>query len=202
MLTIYHSKGARSLRVIWLCEELKIPYQIKIVPFTGEYRSTPEWRNMNPVGKIPVLADDEFIMFESGAILQYILDRYGNGKLQPKPGTHEHGLYLQWCWFAESTFSRPIGEIVNHQRSFPEDQQSEKVIEEMKSRATLCVKALDMALMDQEFLLGSSFSVADIMTGYSMFIFDKYVSSKYNSNAYVYWQRLQNREAYQTAFKN
>ena len=74
---------------------------------------------MNPVGKVPVLKDDDFIMFESGAMVQYILDRHGNGQLQPKPGTPEHGRYLQWCWFAESTFARPIGEIVNHRRVRP-----------------------------------------------------------------------------------
>ena len=200
MLTIYHSKGTRSLRVIWLCEELKLPYQVEIVPFTGEYRSSPEWRDMNPVGKVPVLADDDFIMFESGAMVQYILDRYGNGQLQPEAGTQEHGLFLQWCWFAESTFARPVGEIVNHRSVFEEHQQSETALAEMKTRATLCVKALDEALTDHEFLLGSSFSAADIMTGYSMFIFDKYASSTDHPHAYDYWNRLQKREACQTAF--
>ena len=92
MLTIYHAVGTRSLRVIWTCEELKIPYQVETIPFTAEYRASQEWRQMNPVGKVPVLQDDGFIMFESGAMVQYILDRHGNGQLQPKPGTPEHGL--------------------------------------------------------------------------------------------------------------
>ena len=95
MLTIYHALGTRSLRVIWTCEELKIPYQVETIPFTADYRASKEWRNKNPVGKVPVLKDDDFIMFESGAMVQYILDRHGNGQLQPKPGTPEHGLYLQ-----------------------------------------------------------------------------------------------------------
>ena len=125
MLTIYHAVGTRSLRVIWTCEELKIHYQVETIPFTAEYRASQEWRKMNPVGKVPVLKDDDFIMFESGAMVQYILDRHGNSQLQPKPGTPEHGLYLQWCWFAESTFARPIGEIVNHRRVFEEHQQSD-----------------------------------------------------------------------------
>ena len=68
---------------------------MEIVPFTGEYRSSREWRNMNPVGKVPVLVDYDFIMFESGAMVQYILDRYGNGQLQPEAGTQEHGRFLQ-----------------------------------------------------------------------------------------------------------
>ena len=134
MLTIYHAVGTRSLRVIWTCEELKISYQVETIPFTAEFRASQEWRNMNPVGKVPVLQDDDFIMFESGAMVQYILDRHGNGQLQPKPGTPEHGLYLQWCWFAESTFARPIGEIVNHRRVFEEHQQSDEAINEIFSK--------------------------------------------------------------------
>ena len=117
-----------------------------------------------------MLKDDDFIMFESGAMVQYILDRHGNGQLQPKPGTSEHGLYLQWCWFAESTFARPIGEIVNHRRVFKEHQQSDAAINEMKDRASLCFKALDEAIEGREFLVGNEFTAADIMMGYSMFI--------------------------------
>ncbi len=200
MLTIYHAVGTRSLRIIWTCEELKIPYQVETIPFTAEYRASQEWREMNPVGKIPVLQDDDFIMFESGAMVQYILDRHGNGQLQPKPGTPEHGLYLQWCWFAEFTFARPIGEIVNHRRVFEEHQQSDAAINEMKDRASLCVKALDEAIEGREFLVGNEFTAADIMMGYSMFIFNKYISSDNQNNAHDYWNRLQQREACQTAF--
>ena len=58
MLTIYHAVGTRSLRVIWTCEELKIPYQVETIPFTADYRASQEWRKMNPVGKVPVLQDD------------------------------------------------------------------------------------------------------------------------------------------------
>jgi glutathione S-transferase len=72
----------------------------------------------------------------------------------------------------------------------------------MKARATLCVSALNEALTDRKFLLGSSFSAVDIMTGYSMFIFNKYVSSKNHLNAYDYWQRLQHRKAYKISFQN
>ena len=64
------------------------------------------------------MLDGDLTMFESGAMVQYILDRYGDGRLQPTPGTPEHALYLQWSWFAEATFSRPIGEMVNHARAF------------------------------------------------------------------------------------
>ena len=118
MLKIFHSPGTRGFRVIWVCEELSVPYEIEPVNFAAEYRATPEWRAMNPVGKVPVMTDGDMTMFESCAMMQYVLDRYADGRLQPSKDDATYAHYLQWCWFAESTFARPLGEIVNHRREF------------------------------------------------------------------------------------
>lgn len=75
------------MRPIWALEELGIPYTIVPVDFSAEYRQTPEWRKLNPVGKVPAMTDGDLKMFESVAMMQYILDRYGRGRLQPTPGT-------------------------------------------------------------------------------------------------------------------
>ena len=107
MLTIYHYRSTRSVRVIWACEELSIPYHLEIIDPSEEYRRSDEWRALSPTGRIPAMADDGFTMFESGAMLQYVLDRYGGGRLVPEPGTADSAHYLQWSWFAEATCSRP-----------------------------------------------------------------------------------------------
>ena len=65
-------------------------------------------------------------MFESGAMVQHVLDRHGGGRLEPARGTREHALYLQWSWFAEATFTRPLGEIVNHRREFGDSVPSRR----------------------------------------------------------------------------
>ena len=137
-------------------------------------------------------------MFESGAMVQYLLDRYGEGRLQPEPGTAEHALYLQWCWFAESTFARPLGEIVNHRRAFPEAEQNPKAIEEMQDRAWLCVHALDQALDGQDYLVGT-FSGADIMTGYSLMLVDRLAPGELPANVAGYWKRLSSRSGFVAA---
>src|SRR5688500_13192995 len=108
MLKIYHAPGTRSIRVIWLCEELGVPYETVRVDFWSERRASSEWRRLSPLGQVPVLAVDDFTMFESGAILQHILDRNRPTPLEPERGTREHARYLQWSWFAEATFARPI----------------------------------------------------------------------------------------------
>ena len=83
MIKIYHTKGTRGLRVIWLCEELNIDYQIQKVDFSKEFRFSKEWLKINPLGKLPSMQDGDVLLFESCAMMQYILDKYGKGKLQP-----------------------------------------------------------------------------------------------------------------------
>jgi len=196
MLTIYHVPNTRSLRVVWLCEELGLPHVVKTIEFTGPYRATPEWRALNPVGKVPAMTDGDFSMFESGAMVQYLLDRYGNGRLQPAAGTEAHGLYLQWSWFAESTYARPIGEIVNHRRAFGEAGQIPAVVEEMAGRARLCSEAVDRALAGRPYLLGDAFTAADIMMGYSVMLARRLTSVDGLENLAAYWDRLSTRPAY------
>ncbi len=70
MLQIYHAPRTRGFRVIWLCEELSLPYSIVRVDMAPAYRSSPEWRRLNPVGKVPVMRDGDLAMFESGAMVQ------------------------------------------------------------------------------------------------------------------------------------
>ena len=68
-MKIYHVQGTRSVRVIWLCEELEVPYDIETIDFSPAFRQSPEWRAKSPTGKVPAMDDQGFTMFESGAML-------------------------------------------------------------------------------------------------------------------------------------
>jgi glutathione S-transferase len=188
MLKIYHSPITRGFRVIWVCEELSVPYEIAPVNFAAEYRATPEWRALNPVGKVPVMVDGDITMFESCAMMQYVLDRYGDGRLQPARDDPSYAPYLQWCWFAEATFARPLGEITNHRREF--NPEIDAVVAEMKSRATDCVTALDAALSDRPYLLGDALSAADISICYVMSRYRNSVSEVLPANAQAFFDRV------------
>ena len=194
MLTIYHVPGTRGVRPIWLCEELQIPYTVVPVDFTPEFRSSSEWRAMNPVGKVPVMIDGALKMFESGAMMQYVLDRYGAGRLQPSPDSPNYALYLQWCWFAEATFSRPLGEITNHRREF--SPPLENVLAEMARRASLSVAALDQALADRPYLLGDSISAADISNAYVLRGYRRSVSEDLPTHVQAFFDRMTARDSY------
>ena len=186
--------GDELVRVFLQVEELGLAYRTVPVDFAAEYRASDEWRRMNPVGKVPVMTDGDLKMFESGAMVQYLLDRYGEGRLQPPPGTAAHALYLQWSWFAESTFCRPLGEIVNHHRNF--DPALPDVVAEMEKRSEDCVNAIDDAVGSDGYIMGD-FSAADIMLGYGFVLTENFTSSLNNGyvNANAYWQRLKSRPA-------
>lgn len=198
MIKIYHVTGTRGVRAIWACEELSIPYEVETVDFSPEFRASAEWRAINPVGKVPAMTDDGLVMFESGAMVQYLIDRYGQGRLQPPPGTAEHAAYLQWSWFAEATFARPLGEIVNHGRAFPGDARIPEVVREMQDRAAICLEAVDREMQSKDFILGSEFSAADIMLGYTLMLATRFLD-ELPDTLQPYWQRLAQRPAFDVA---
>jgi glutathione S-transferase len=197
VLKIYHVPGTRAVRVVWLCEELELPYERVPVDFSPEYRASAEWRRLNPVGKVPAMTDGDLILFESGAMVEYILDRYGGGRLRPTPGSASHAHYLQWSWFAEATFARPLGEIVNHRRMFGDDS-SARILDEMRDRSRSCITAIDDALDGQDYLVDGEFTAADIMMGYSIFL-AQWVGAMDNGefpNVTAYFARLRARPAF------
>lgn len=198
MLIIHHAPGTRGFRLIWLCEELALPYAVEKVDFSAEYRASPHWRRMNPVGKVPAMVDGDFVMFESGAMLQYVLERYGQGRLQPPRGDTAYGTFLQWCWFAEATFGRATGEIANHKRAFAAQPRAD-AIEEMRDRARACVQALEQAVTGRRYLLGDLFTAADVMLGYTLQSFGRHVPDAFPPNVETYWQALGERAGYRSA---
>ena len=198
-MKIYHAPGTRGIRVIWLCEELGIPIEVENIDFSMQARARPEWREISPLGKVPVLVDEDMTMFESVAMMDYILAKYGNGKFQPEPGTQAHAEYLQWHWFAEATFSRPLGEIVNHGREFPGDKRIDAVVTEMATRAVAAGQLVADHIQDRSYLVNDTFSAADISMGYTIGLLDAFVPNAFPETLKPYWERLLQRPAYQHA---
>ena len=196
MIKIFHAPGTRGYRAIWACEELGLPYELIAANMSPEYRASSEWRQMNPVGKVPVMIDGDLTMFESGAMVQYILDKYGDGRLQPARGTNEYALYLQWGWFAEATFARPLGELVNHRRVFG-DHPVPAVVDDMKARCRLCAHAVSEVLAGSKYLLGDEFSGADIMMIYCVNFYREMLDDEPVEGLETYWRSISKRAAFE-----
>ena len=200
-MKVYHVKGTRSIRIIWLCAELDLQLEVETIPrFDAEFKASPEWRAKSPTGKVPVFEDGEMTIFESGAIVQYLLDRYGNGNLVPAVGSSDHPIYLQWFWFAEATFARPLGDIAQNTRIKPPEERIAAVIPDARARALLCLDAVDQCVAKQEYLVSSGFTAADIMMGYTLHLAKNMgVFEDNHPSAETYFNRLLTRPAFQSA---
>ncbi|HEY8516174.1 MAG TPA: glutathione S-transferase [Candidatus Binatia bacterium] len=109
MLTVHHLNNSRSQRILWLLEELGVPYEIKHYKRMEPLPlAPPELKEVHPLGKSPVVTDDGVTVAESGAIVEYLLDTYGGGRLRPTPGTPEHVQYVQWMHYAEGSAMVPL----------------------------------------------------------------------------------------------
>jgi glutathione S-transferase len=108
MLTVHHLNNSRSQRVLWLLEELGLPYEIVRYQRQPDMRAPAELRAIHPLGKSPVVTDNGNTIAESGAIIEYIIDTYGNGRLIPPPKTPERLRYTYWLHYAEGSAMPPL----------------------------------------------------------------------------------------------
>ncbi|MET0310680.1 MAG: glutathione S-transferase [Burkholderiaceae bacterium] len=109
MITLHHLNNSRSQRVIWLMEELGVPYEIKFYERNPRTMlAPPELRKVHPLGKSPVITEGEFTLAESGAILEYLVDRHGAGRLKPAAGTKEALRYTYFMHYAEGSAMPPL----------------------------------------------------------------------------------------------
>src|SRR5215467_11403309 len=104
MITVHHLNNSRSQRVLWLLEELELPYEI--VKYERDKKTMlapPELKKIHPLGKSPVITDGAATLAESGAILEYLVDTHGKGRMVPAHGTAEHNLYRYFMHYAEGS---------------------------------------------------------------------------------------------------
>ncbi len=163
-MKLFHTPLTRSVRILWLFEELGLPYELETVE-TVDPVARP-FVQKTPTGKVPTLEDDGLVMFESGAIIEYVLERYGEGRLAPAPGDARRGEFLQWMHFAESTAMAGLGPIIWHTRFRENAAEIPSAIADYRGWTDAAFDVLERTLTGREHLLGE-FSAADIMVGYT-----------------------------------
>lgn len=196
MITLVHVPFSRSLRVRWLLEELELPYRLETRGFRELKR--PEHLALHPLGKVPALVDGDVVLFESGAILQHLLERYGEGRLEPKPGTRERSLYWQWFHYAEASVTPPLGLIVRHTVLLPEAERIPAVADQARAQAAQMLAPVERALDGRSWLL-PELSAADVMMGYSVKLASLLGLLGSSPNLTAYLARCEERPAYRRA---
>ncbi|KAI9927497.1 hypothetical protein ASPWEDRAFT_44852 [Aspergillus wentii DTO 134E9] len=200
-LTVHHLKRSQSERIIWLCEELNIPYELKVYAREPTLSAPEPYRNIHWSGTAPVIQDGELALAESGAIVEYILSKYGNGKLVIKPDQPNYADYLFWFHHANGSVQPTITTMVFAEFAKISPDDPGQLI--MRNRFQIGLSGMDKRLGEFEYLAGNELTGADIMMVFSlttMRLFLPYSLEEF-PNIMAYLDRVGKREAYQRAMK-
>jgi glutathione S-transferase len=199
MLTVHHLNNSRSQRILWLLEELGVPYEIaKYQRMSPVPLAPPELKKVHSLGKSPVITDGGHTIAESGAIIEYILEKYGSGRMRPDAKSDDHFRYIEWMHYAEGSAMVPL--LLHLYAGFLGEGAAPlrpRIDREIASHLSYIGDALD----GREFLVGHSLTGADIQNA---FVLEAAQSSGFLKDRPVleqYLARLQARPAYKRAIE-
>lgn len=161
-MRLHHQPRTRSTRVLWLLEELEVPYDLTVI--SREDKQTPEYRELHPLGRSPVLETDDGPVFESAGLILHIADQHLDAGLIAPLGTHARALQYQWCFFGMNELEGSLMRIARELWKESGDPDP-AVIESGKALFVTTADVVENALGDSEYLVDDSFSVADIVVG-------------------------------------
>ena len=156
-ITLYHHPFSRASTVVWMLEEVGVPYTLEFCDFTKGAHKSPEMLAKNPMGKLPVLEDDGLVVTETAAIGLYLADRYAPGRLAPALDDPARGTYFRWSLFAPSVIE-PGSMAKAAGWTYKASQAGWGTHDAM-------VDTIEFAVRDREYLLGERFSMADVIFG-------------------------------------
>jgi glutathione S-transferase len=199
VITIYHLDTSRSERIVWLMEELALEYRLELFQRNDNGSAPDALREIHALGKAPVIRDGNTVLAESGAIVDYIVHRYGSDRLAVAPAAQEYARYIYWFHFAEGSLmsllilALVIGRIPEANAS----PAKARVLERMKQTLAF----IDAELAQATYFAGATFTAADVMMTFpftTMRHFLNYDLAPY-ANILAYLQRIESRPAYRKA---
>ncbi|HBK08012.1 MAG TPA: glutathione S-transferase [Acetobacteraceae bacterium] len=197
MIVVHHLNDSRSQRILWLLEELGVPYEITFYRRDAQTRlAPPELKAIHPLGKSPVITDNGRVIIESGAIIDYIIRHHGNGRLQPRMETPAYDDYVQWLHFAEGSAMLPLLLKLYVSRL---GEAGAPLHPRIESEIANHLGYINNCLAGKPYLLGEAMTGADIQ----MSFVGEIAATRTDRTAYPHidaWvHRFQARPAYQAA---
>jgi len=199
-MIVHHLGKSQSERIVWLCEELGIPYDLRVYDRDPVTRlAPPEYKALHPMGAAPVIADGDLVLAESGAIIEYIVAKHGKGRLTLAPDHPDFAPFLFWFHFANGTLQPATGRnMILSRLKLPDDNP---ILRAMKGRLDLALGLVEARLSKTQFLAGSEFTTADIMIVFTLTTMRLFLP--FNLAPYpailAYLQRIGGRPAYRRA---
>jgi glutathione S-transferase len=199
VIILYHCVNARSFRVLWALEELRLPYELKLLPFPPRVHAR-EYLDVNPLGTIPLMFDGETRMTESAAICQYLATRYGPSPLAVQPDEPAYGAFLNFLHFGEATLTFPQAIVLRYSRLEPEERRQPQVAEDYARWFYGRLRAIEAIVSRSAYVCADRFTVADISVGYAMLLSQfNGLSEKLPDAVRGYWERLKARDGFKRA---
>jgi glutathione S-transferase len=212
LITVHHLESSRSLRILWLLEELELPYQVTTYQRDQDTKRAPaSLKSIHPLGKSPVITDEGETIAESGAILEYLLDKKPESGLLPSPGTAEHLQYRYWLHFAEGSMMTPamlhlvfknltrppVPWVIRPlTRAIAKGVHDQFIGPEIVS----LLSHIESTLASHDWFCGSTFSGADIQMSFPL---EAYAAAEFLTSDYPstrsFLERCRSRPAYQAA---
>lgn len=197
MIVVHHLDDSRSQRILWLLEELGLPYEIRLHKRDPKTRSAPPaLKQVHPLGKSPVIEDGGRVIAESGAIIDHILRRYGNGRLQPAPSETNYDDYVHWLHYAEGSGMPALIIRISVARV---GEAAATALPRLDAEIALQLGYLNDALEGRSYILGEELSAADIQLSF----IGELAAARFGIAGYPHieaWvKRFQARSAYKAA---
>lgn len=199
MIVVHHLGISQSDRIVWLCEELGLTYELKLYqrdPVTG--LAPAEYRALTPFGTAPVIGDGDLVLGESGAILEYLIETHGGGRFKVQPGQPGYADYLFWFHFANGSLM-PAAMIDMVAQSLGGGEEG--VVAALRARLDRAYDEIEARLADVPYLAGEQFTAADIITLFPLTTMRMFVPHSLSTfpNIRDYLARIGERPAFQRA---
>jgi glutathione S-transferase len=199
VITIYHLSTSRSERIVWLMEELGLPYRLEVFPREPSGAAPQPMKALHAIGKAPVIRDGDTVLAESGAIVEYIVQRHGAGRLAIRPEAPEYERYIYWMHFAEGSLMSLmlIALVLSRVPEASASPVRTRILDRMKQMLAF----VDAELADRACFAGPEFTAADVMMLFpftTMRKFLEYDLAPY-ANIAAYVKRIEARPAYRNA---
>src|SRR5438552_3169826 len=199
MIMRNHCYAALSFRLLWMLEELGLPYDLKMLPFPPRVFAK-EYLALNPLGTIPLMIDGETKMTESSGICHYLGTKYGPTSLVVGVDEPAYGAFLNWMYFSDATLTFPQTLVLRYTQLEPEERRNPQVATDYAKWFLGRLRAVEAATGKAETLVADRFTAADIANGYALRLAEKIGLAKdFGPNVTAYWQRLQARDGYKRA---
>ncbi|WP_432464493.1 MULTISPECIES: glutathione S-transferase family protein [unclassified Agarivorans] len=200
MITVHHLQKSRSKRVLWLLEELTMPYQVVVHqrdPVSN--LAPPSLKKIHPLGKAPIIVDEQRTLCESGAVMEYLLDKSEQQALRPTKDSPDYYSYVEWLHFAEGSLALPV--ITHLLLGLEQRDASQPLDSYIGKELAVDFTYIEQHLSQQPYFAGQQFSAADIMMTIVLEIADSQGLLQERSHTQAYLAKVQLRPAYLKAAK-